>query len=61
MTTSEIYQPLDFNVIVNDHEYFNALYQLRKIFNSRLIYLSETEEKINELINILDKKISRLN
>ena len=56
---SEIYTPLDYEALSNNHQYINSLLQLNKTVETRLTYLPETEKKLAKVIEMLNLELNQ--
>ncbi len=59
-TVSDIYSPLDFESLSNNHEYINTLLQLKRIFEERLILSEQTNERVTTMIGLLESEIRKI-
>lgn len=54
---SDIYTPLDFESLSNNHEYINTLLQLKRIFEERLNLSMQTNNRVEDMILLLEEEI----
>ncbi|WP_299121721.1 DUF6090 family protein [uncultured Winogradskyella sp.] len=53
---TDLFEPLDFDSLSQNIEFKNTLIQLRKLIETRLIYLESTEDKLKKTIKLLESK-----
>nr|WP_321244735.1 DUF6090 family protein [uncultured Psychroserpens sp.] len=54
---SDVYTPLDFESLSNNHEYINTLLQLKRIFEERLNLSMQTNKRVEDMILLLEDEI----
>ena len=54
---SDIFTPLDFESLSNNHEYINTLLQLKRIFEERLNLSMQTNKRVEDMILLLEQEI----
>ena len=54
---SDVYTPLDFKSLSNNHEYINTLLQLKRIFEERLNLSEQTNNRVEDMILLLEQEI----
>ena len=54
---TDLFQPIDYNALAENIEFKNTLLQLGKLVESRLIYLSNTENKLNKTVSLLNSEL----
>jgi hypothetical protein len=58
VVSSEVYIPLDFELLSKNHNYINNLIQLNKTFKIRLSYLKLTKDRLSKVLRIINKELS---
>jgi len=53
---TDLFEPIDYNAVTENIEFKNTFYQLGKVVEARLAYLSNTEIKLNKTIALLNSK-----
>lgn len=57
VVATDLFEPINYNTLVKNIELKNTLIQLRKLIEARLVYLRNTQNKLNQTITLLNAEI----
>ncbi|MBT8282081.1 MAG: hypothetical protein KJO16_10910, partial [Muriicola sp.] len=57
LVATDLFEPVNFNALVENIEFENSLIQLGKLVEVRLAYLKNTEDRLNKTVTLLNSKL----